>query len=118
MKSNLQNIRKAAGYTSAKSFAESIGMSVETYTQYEQGQRNMSLEVAWELADALDCTLDELAGRKRPSNELLDEHKESLNEYYESMNEHGRVRLAEHAEMMAKSGMFAKSEDHRVAKTA
>ena len=118
MRSNLQYIRKAAGYTSAKSFAESIGMSVGTYTQYEQGQRNMSLEVAWELADALDCTLDELAGRKRPNKDQFDHHKEALNEHYEQMNEQGRSRLAEHAEMMAKSGMFAKSEDHRVQKTA
>lgn len=118
MKTNLQAIRKAAGYKSAKAFAEYINMSVGTYTQYEQGQISLSLEKAWEFADALDCTLDELAGRKRPNKDQFDHHKEALIEHYENMNEQGRSRLAEHAEMMAKSGMFAKSEDHKVSRIA
>ena len=66
MKTNLQAIRKSRGYKSAKSFAEAIGMPLPTYTNYEQGKRIMGLDVACELADALECTLDELAGRVAP----------------------------------------------------
>ena len=38
-------------------------MPVATYTDYEQGRRSFTLEKAWEFADALGCSLDELAGR-------------------------------------------------------
>ena len=63
MKTNLQALRKAAGFKSAKAFAHHIGMNVNTYTDYEQGRRMFALDQAWEFADALGCTLDELAGR-------------------------------------------------------
>lgn len=66
MKTNLQEMRRKAGFKSARAFAESIKMNPTTYTQYEQGIRNFTLEKAWEFADALDCSLDELAGRQWP----------------------------------------------------
>ena len=64
MRTNLQKLRKDAGYRSAKAFAEHIGMSVDTYTGYEQGKRKFSLEQAWIFADELQVSLDELAGRE------------------------------------------------------
>lgn len=118
MKTQLQAMRKRAGFKSAKTFAEHVGMSIGTYTQYEQGQISLSLEKAWEFADALDCTLDELAGRKAPNRASGDARMGSIADNYESMNETGRARLAEQAEMMASSGMFAKSEDNKVSKSA
>ena len=118
MKTQLQAMRKRAGFKSAKAFAEHVGMSVSTYTKYEQGMSEMSLERAWEFADALDCTLDELAGRKAPNRASGDARMGSIADNYESMNETGRARLAEQAEMMAGSGMFAKSEDNQVQRTA
>lgn len=63
MRTRLQEMRKRAGFSSAKAFAEHIGMSVSTYTKYEQGVSEMTLERAWQFADALGCTLDEIAGR-------------------------------------------------------
>ncbi|MBR5814333.1 MAG: UDP-N-acetylmuramoyl-L-alanyl-D-glutamate--2,6-diaminopimelate ligase [Bacteroidaceae bacterium] len=66
MKTNLQALRKAAGFKSARAFAEHIGMNLRTYTSYEQGEAVMSLEVAWNLANVLNCSLDELAGRTPP----------------------------------------------------
>lgn len=118
MKTQLQAMRKRAGFKSAKAFAEHVGMSVSTYTKYEQGMSEMSLERAWKFADALDCTLDELAGRKAPNRASGDARMGSIADNYESMNETGRARLAEQAEMMAGSGMFAKSEDNKVSKSA
>ena len=64
MKTRLQEVRKKAGFKSARAFAEHIGMPVATYTDYEQGRRSFTLEKAWEFADALECSLDELAGRE------------------------------------------------------
>lgn len=101
MKTNLQAVRKAAGYKSAKAFAEHMGMSVGTYTQYEQGQISLSLEKAWEFADALDCSLDELAGRKRP-RKFGDPMQSALNESYENMNSHGRETLVSVARSLEK----------------
>ena len=118
MKTQLQAIRKQAGYKSAKAFADHIGMPVGTYTDYEQGRRMFTLEKAWEFADALDCTLDELAGRKAPNRASGDARMGSIADSYESMNDTGRARLAEQAEMMASSELFAKSEDNQVQRTA
>lgn len=64
MKTRLQEVRKKAGFKSARAFAEHIGMPVATYTDYEQGRRSFTLEKALEFADALGCSLDELAGRE------------------------------------------------------
>jgi transcriptional regulator with XRE-family HTH domain len=66
-KSNLQAMRKRAGFKSAREFALHANIPVDTYTAYEQGKTNMTLLQAWEFADMLNCTLDELAGRKSPN---------------------------------------------------
>lgn len=60
MKTNLKQIRKARGYKNAKDFAESIGMQEKTYRNYENGSRNLYLDVACKLCTALDCSLEEL----------------------------------------------------------
>lgn len=65
MQTRLQELRKKRGYRSARAFAHAIGVQERTYRNYEQNERNLSLEVACNLCDALDCTLDELAGRNR-----------------------------------------------------
>lgn len=71
MKTQLQALRKRAGYKSARIFAEHIGMNPGTYTAYEQGKRPLTVELAWSLADELGCSLDEIAGREyRPSPEF------------------------------------------------
>ena len=103
MKTNLQTMRKRTGFKSARAFAEHIGMSVNTYTNYEQGVSVMSLERAWEFADELGCTLDELAGREPPAITYTDPSQAALNGYYESMNENGRSALVESARLMSGS---------------
>lgn len=119
MKTQLQSMRKRAGFKSAKAFADHIGMPVGTYTDYEQGRRMFTLERAWAFADALDCTLDELAGRVPPARSSDDDPAlRRIADSYGSMNATGRERLAEQAEMMAGSELFGKSEDNQVQRTA
>jgi hypothetical protein len=43
---------------------EAAGVPVRSYQQWDQGRRTFSFETAVKLADALDCSLDELAGRE------------------------------------------------------
>ena len=74
MELRLKEIRKKRGFKSARAFATSIGLQEKTYRNYEQGQRTLTLPIACGLCDALDCSLDDLAGRKRPEveTELID----------------------------------------------
>lgn len=122
MKTQLQNIRRARGFKSAKAFAEHMGMSVGTYTQYEQGQIGLTLEKAWEFADALECTLDDLAGRKFVAERYQDERQAVLNEDYAHLSDAGKdaaagavrgIRASEGARVQT-----AGLEDHQIAATA
>lgn len=93
MKTNLQEMRRKAGFKSARAFAESIPMNPVTYTQYEQGIRNFTLEKAWEFADLLGCSLDELAGRQCPpkgASAPSDPGESSLVSAYRELSEEGR----------------------------
>ena len=62
--SRIADLRRAAGYRSAKAFAERIGLKPTAYVEYEQGRRSLSYETAWLIADALRITLDEVGGRE------------------------------------------------------
>lgn len=93
MKTNLQQMRKRAGFKSAKAFADSIGINSYTYTNYEQGKASFTLVQAWEFADALQCSLDELAGRQWPpvgSQAAPDPGEAALVSSYRELSEEGR----------------------------
>ena len=93
---NLQKLRMAADFKSAKAFAEHVGINPNTYTQYEQGLVGLGLEQAWLIADALGCTLDELAGRTPPQHGsiLADELQRLMDHAYETMNDAGKAQAA------------------------
>ena len=103
MKTRLQELRKRAGFQSAVAFAEHYGINAGTYTNYEQGKRNLTLEKAWEFADHLGCSLDELAGRQWPpegASEPADPMREELVRCYDAStaeNRHSLVVAARNA---------------------
>lgn len=92
METQLQALRKKAGFKSAKAFAEKIGMNAYTYTNYEQGKANFTLAQAWEFADLLGCSLDELAGRQWPPEgaSAPEPGEASLVSAYRDLSEEGR----------------------------
>ena len=63
MPSTLQELRRRAGYASAKEFAESIGVPFSTYSRYESNPDKISVAAAWSLADRLGCSIDAIVGR-------------------------------------------------------
>lgn len=63
MDKRLQQLRKNAGYKSARIFAEKIGLNLSTYTSYEQGLASIPIDKAWLIADELNCSVDDLIGR-------------------------------------------------------
>jgi len=60
MKTNLKQLRKDAGWKNADDFARSIGMPPKTYRNYEQGIRSIGLDVAAQICNALDCSINDL----------------------------------------------------------
>jgi len=72
---SLRRLRKAAGWPTAKAFAESIGVPAPTYARYEQSgdgpDTNIPMKAAFTIADALGCSIDALYGRTSPDNTIV-----------------------------------------------
>lgn len=66
MASALQELRKAAGYKTAKEFAAGLDIPATTYGRYESAPEKIPLSSAWVIADALGCTIDAVVGRSEP----------------------------------------------------
>lgn len=62
----MNELRKAKGFKSAASFARHIGLTERNYSRLEKGDIEMRLPIAIAIADALDCSIDELIGREVP----------------------------------------------------
>ena len=110
-KTNLQAMRVRAGFKSAREFAEHIGVNVGTYTNYEQGKVALSLLKAWEFADALDCTIDELAGRRVPDRAQIDSAEQHVIDCYRSTDARGKAAITRTAE--GEAGVEGQSEGNR-----
>ncbi len=95
MKTNLKQLRKAAGWSNADEFARSINMSPKTYRNYEQGIRSIGLDVASEICNALGCSLNDLVIEQvdysfvNMSNEITDDEREMLT-YFRMLTEKGK----------------------------
>ena len=67
-KRTLQRLRRAAGYRSAKDFAAVLGIPASTYARYERQPEGpecaIPLSSAWQIADALGCSIDLVVGRE------------------------------------------------------
>lgn len=67
-KRTLQRLRRQAGYRSAKDFAETLGIPSSTYARYERAgdgvECGIPLPAAWQIADALGCSIDLVVGRE------------------------------------------------------
>jgi len=61
---NIQKARKKAGYKSARSYSEHIGISVNTYTAWEQGRHEIGLFDAMMIAEDLGISLQKLVAGK------------------------------------------------------
>lgn len=101
----LQRLRKEAGFKSAAAFAKVLGIKTGTYTSYEQGEAAFSYERAWDMADALDVSLDELGGRDFPGEGFAATVEErSLVDSYRRMDEGDRPGFMSTACALAYAG--------------
>lgn len=79
MAKGLQELRKEAGYSSARSFAEAIGVPATTYIRYENNPDRIPMKVAWQLADRLGASIDQVVGRE-PAAELTGQVQRAYDE--------------------------------------
>ena len=101
MASKMKQIRESKGL-SQKEVAALLGMPVRRYGSYERGERSLSLDIAAQIADVFDVTIDELMNREDTVPVLtLNWEERSLIRYYRYMDAHGRAMLLEQAEFLA-----------------
>lgn len=67
MASGLQELRKRAGYRTARDFAEAMGIPFTTYARYESSPEKIPLTAAWHLADEFGVSIDVIVGRNEPA---------------------------------------------------
>lgn len=108
---HLQASRKAAGYRSAKAFADRMGLKLGRYTSYEQGVAPFTIEQAWEFANVLGVGIDELVGHEA-TREYADPRQEQMNGCYETLNEESKEIIA------GVVASFAADADRRTVKDA
>lgn len=64
MANTLQDLRREAGFKSAKDYAEHLGIPAPTYARYENKPEKIPLAAAWNIADDLGCSIDAVVGRE------------------------------------------------------
>ena len=63
---SLQELRREAGYRSAREFAEACEITQSSMTRYEKEPDNIPVRSAWRIADVLGCSIDDVVGRESP----------------------------------------------------
>lgn len=94
MELQLEQLRKAAGYKSRKAFADAFGTNERQIKAWECGERKLRLSDAYDLAEFLHCTLDELAGREWSPPAYSDNRQQALNHSYSMLNDKSKGELA------------------------
>lgn len=64
MGKSIQDLRKAAGYSTAREFASACGFSPSSLARYEKDPVSIPVKSAWTMADMLGCTVDDVIGRE------------------------------------------------------
>lgn len=100
MNLQMKRIREAKGL-SQQYVASKINVPVRRYGSWEREERKVNFEDACRIADVLECSLDELAGREWRGERFADPGKNALVGYYDSMNDRGRATLVESARLMS-----------------
>lgn len=67
MGKSIQELRRDAGFRSAREFAEECGFSPSSLARYEKEPAAIPMKSAWVMADVLGCSIDDIAGRDEPT---------------------------------------------------
>lgn len=101
MTSKMKQIREQKGL-GQKEVAARLNMPVRTYGSYERGERTLSLDIAAQIADVFEVTIDELMNREYTVPVLtLNWEERTLVRLYRNMSEAQKNALMEVARSMA-----------------
>lgn len=118
MQLKLQQLRKAAGYKSRDDFAAVLGINPRTYKTWETGERNLSFVQAVMIADVLQCSLDELAGRYEYIGSYADQRQVLLNQDFAKLDDSDKdaayAAVRGMAAMCAQESAGARAPDSKV----
>jgi transcriptional regulator with XRE-family HTH domain len=93
----LRRIRRASGM-SIRQIAAKLGIKEDRYRKWETGTTSMNVVQAAEVADILDCSIDELVGHE---TDQLSTNEHKLVRLYRSANEQGKSAIMAIAENQA-----------------
>lgn len=88
---------------SQEEVAAKLGIKPTRYGSWERGERKMSFSQACDVADVLECTLDELAGRWEYVQEpkYTDPRQVALNGHYGVLSDESKDDLVKFAKSFA-----------------
>ena len=92
MELKLKQLRKAKGLTQEQ-LGDKLSITKRVMGAYERQETPIPLEVAYEIALILGCSIDELAGLPAPECHYTDQRQADLNEYYEHVNDSAKQRI-------------------------
>ena len=98
MELQLERIRKSRGIKQAemaRKLSSLMGKEIKTrtYGSWERQEVTMNLEQAYYCAVALDCTIDEIAGRKVLYT-YIDMRKQRMNEAYDCLSDQEKETMS------------------------
>lgn len=111
MATMLQELRKEAGYRTAKEFAEAIEVPPTTYARYEQSPEKIPIKQAWMIADHLGCSIDAVVGREHID---IDSMRGEVQRFYDSVSEENRHLLDEFFTFIRSKEYSAESRKKRL----
>ena len=93
MNFQLKKLRKRQGFTQ-DDVAQAIGETKRVVGAWERQDTQIPFEKACDIADFLNCSLDELAGRPQYAGKFSDPRQAQLNADYEYMDDAGKIAAA------------------------
>ena len=78
MNLSLREIRRRSGMTQDQ-LAKAIGATKRQVGAWERGENDLPMDYAWTIADLLQCSIDDIAGRK--TLPIMPEFPLSVDEY-------------------------------------
>lgn len=98
----LMALRKLAGVSSRVKMAKMLGIKNATYTSWESGVRQMSLEQASMVCAAIGCSIEELTGDVPIGHYRV---TQVIDEYFMDLSEQGRALVEGFARLVYRSEM-------------
>lgn len=104
---NFKEARIWRGLTQ-KELAASIGVPARTYGAWERGEREPNLEDAYHIAEALQCSIDYLAGVISKDEEEENQRLARINHLAKELNGPGQEKVISHCIDLLGNEKFAK----------